>query len=239
VAGAWRLEDRIGSASALHQAWPAVEADATSRAVARCRVSVPALVLGSSQSERVLDRERTVAAGVEVAKRRSGGGAVLVTPEDPVWIDVWVPAGDSLWRSDVNRAFDWLGEAWVGALGRMGITGLSAHRGGYLSCTRWSGLVCFGGVGTGEVVTDGGRKVVGLAQRRNRFGTLFHSACVLRWDPAALVGLLDLTDCERQAAATGLGAAVVGATTLAEEAGGVAFGAADLADAVVEGLPGH
>ena len=42
----------------------------------------------------------------------------------------------------------------------------------------WATSVCFGGVGTGEVVTADGRKVVGLAQRRNRAGAWFHGACV-------------------------------------------------------------
>lgn len=162
-----------------------------------------------------------------------------MTPNDPLWIDVWVPSGDPLWRGDVHRAFDWLGEAWVGALGRMGISGLSAHRGGYLSCTRWSALVCFGGVGTGEVVTEDGRKLVGLSQRRNRMGTLFHSACVLRWDPDALVGLLAMADSERQAAALGLADAVVGASALAEAAGVPGLGADDLAASLVAQLPEH
>ena len=116
-----------------------------------------------------------------------------MTPADPVWVDVWLPAGDPLWRDDVGRAFDWLGEAWAAALGRSGITGLSAHREGYVACTRWATSVCFGGVGTGEVVTADGRKVVGLAQRRNRHGAWFHGACYLHWDPARLVDLLAMS----------------------------------------------
>ena len=120
---------------------------------------------------------------------------------------------------EVDRAFDWLGDAWVEALGRSGVTGVRAHREGYRPCTRWSSLVCFGGVGTGEVVTDDGRKVVGLAQRRTPPGAWFHGACVLRWDPARLVDLLDLDPAERQAAVTGLGAAAVGASELRERSG--------------------
>ncbi len=147
-------------------------------------MTTPAVVLGSTQPEPVIDRERVGAAGLAVARRRSGGGAVLVTPDDPIWIDVWLPASHPLWSGDVARAFDWLGDAWVDALATSGVTGLSAHRHGYVSCTRWSSLVCFGGLGTGEVVTDDGRKVVGLAQRRNRHGSWFQGACVLRWDPS-------------------------------------------------------
>jgi lipoate-protein ligase A len=98
-------------------------------------------------------------------------------------------------------------------------------------------LVCFGGVGTGEVVTDDGRKVVGLAQRRTRLGAWFHGACVLRWDPARLVDLLDLDPAERQAATDGLRSAVVGAADLAAELGCHAPDAADLAELLIDSLP--
>ena len=184
VTGDWWVDERAGDAATLHAAWPRIVERPDRRAVAVCRVSAPAVVLGSTQSEEVVDGPRAAAAGVSVARRRSGGGAVLVVPGDPAWIDVYLPRQDPLWHQEVDRAFDWLGDAWVDALGRNGLTGLSAHRQGYRSCTRWSSLVCFGGVGTGEVVTDDGRKVVGLAQRRTRQGAWFHGACVLRWDPA-------------------------------------------------------
>ncbi|MGH3579451.1 MAG: lipoyl protein ligase domain-containing protein, partial [Mycobacterium sp.] len=179
----WRVEQRTGDAATLHASWPAVAARPGERALAICRATASALVLGSTQPESIVDGARAEAGGIAVARRRSGGGAVLVTPEDPVWIDAWVPAGDPLWRDDVGRGFDWLGDAWVEALGRSGIEGLVARRQGRAACTRWSGLVCFGGVATGEVVTGDGRKVVGLAQRRDRRGSWFHGACVLRWDP--------------------------------------------------------
>jgi len=216
----WEVEQRTGDAGTLHAAWPAVAARPSERALAICRVTAPALVLGSTQSGSIVDRSRAEAGGVAVARRRSGGGAVLVTPEDPVWIDVWIPAGDPLWREDVGRAFDWLGDAWVDALHRAGIEGVAAHRQGRVSCTRWSQLVCFGGVATGEVVTGDGRKVVGLAQRRDRRGSWFHGACVLRWDPGPLVEVLALAPDERQAAAADLRSAAVGAADLAQAGGG-------------------
>ncbi len=208
------MQERTGDAASLHAAWPEVRARTGGRAVAVCRVTEPAVVLGSTQSEDAVDRRRAAAAGVQVARRRSGGGAVLVTPEDPAWVDVWVPAGDPLWRDDVGRAFDWLGDSWVSALGDLGLSGISAHRGGYVVCTRWATSVCFGGVGTGEVVTDDGRKVVGLAQRRNRDGTWFHGACYLRWDPGPLVDILALSPVERAAAADGLRGAATGVADL-------------------------
>jgi lipoate-protein ligase A len=162
---------------------------------------------------------------------------VLVTVDDPVWIDVWIPSVDPLWHADVERAFDWIGSAWASALGRTGIEGLSTHREGSVACTRWSKLVCFGGVGTGEVVTGDGRKIVGLAQRRNRHGAWFHGACVLRWDPAPLVDLLDLPEAERNEATADLAAAVAGVVDLVEAAGGTAPDASTVAAWLIAALP--
>lgn len=237
VPGEWRVEERIEDGASLHASWPMARAEPERRAVAICRVTDTALVLGSTQAEAVVDRFRAQQAGVSVVHRSSGGGAVLVAPGEPVWVDIWVPAGDPLWNREVDRAFDWLGQAWVEALERSGITGVSAHRGGYVACTRWSSLICFGGVGTGEVVTADGRKVVGLAQRRNRLGAWFHSACALRWDPAPLIELLALDSEEKAAAASGLGAAVAGVADLADELGAVPPDGPTVASSVIATLP--
>jgi len=237
VSSDWRVEERTGDAATLHRAWPTVAGDPGRRTVALCRVTATSVVLGSTQSEAVVDQARAEAAGITVARRSSGGGAVLVTPDDPVWVDIWVPAGDPLWNPAVDRAFDWLGEAWVAALARVGLSGTAAHRRGFVACTRWSTLVCFGGVGAGEVVTPDGRKVVGLAQRRNRDGAWFHGACVVRWDPVPLVGVLALEPAERQAAADGLAAAVAGAADLAVEQGVPAPDGPVIASALIDSLP--
>jgi lipoate-protein ligase A len=235
--GDWWVDERAGDAAALHAGWPRIVDRPDRRAVAVCRVTAPAVVLGSTQPEAVVDGRRAAAAGVSVARRRSGGGAVLVIPGDPAWVDVYLPRHDPLWRNEVDRAFDWLGDAWVEALGRNGLTGLSAHRQGYRTCTRWSSLVCFGGIGTGEVVTADGRKMVGLAQRRTREGAWFHGACVLRWNPAGLVDLLAMDAVEREAATDGLRSAVVGAADLAGELGGQAPDAPGLAASLIDSLP--
>jgi lipoate-protein ligase A len=231
------IEQRVGAAGSLHASWPGAEAQPDRVRVAVCRVEAPAVVLGSTQPDRVVDGDRAAAAGIAVARRRSGGGAVLVTPDDPVWIDVWLPIGHPLWRSDVGQAFHWLGEAWVDALTRSGITGVTSRRQGYLSCTRWSSLVCFGGVGTGEVVAEDGRKVVGLAQRRNRTGAWFHGACVLTWDAEPLVDVLAMAPDERSAARGELEAAVVGTTELLRLAGRPALSGEAIAAAFADALP--
>ncbi len=140
------------------------------------------VVLGRSQKDEVQ--------GLPSVRRLSGGGAVLLTPGEVVWVDVVVPRGDPRWDDDVGRATWWLGEAWVQALG---LDDAEVHRGGVVRCTPWCKAVCFGGLGPGEVHVDQ-RKVVGIAQRRTRPGALFQCAVNLRWDPSALVAALGLPD---------------------------------------------
>lgn len=173
------------------------------RSVTFCRATAPAVVLGSTQPDGAV----VEGAGVEVARRRSGGGAVLVEPGRVVWADVVVPAGDALWHPDVGRATWWLGDAWAGALEALGLPGAAVHRGGLVR-SRWSSAVCFAGLGPGEV-TLAGRKAVGIAQRRTRDGALFQCAAPLAWDPAPLLVALALGPADREAAAADLAGAVL------------------------------
>ena len=205
----WRVEQRTVPAGQLHGSWPATEDHPDERRIAVCRPTAPAVVLGSTQSDAVVDARAAATGGLAIVRRRSGGGAVLVTPDDPVWVDAWIPSGDDLWHADVAVAFAWLGATWQRALTAVGLADLAVQGTGSGACTRWSSLVCFGGVGTGEV-TSGGRKVVGLAQRRTRPGTWFHGACVVHWDPTPLLAALALAPQDREAAAAELAASVTG-----------------------------
>jgi lipoate-protein ligase A len=183
----------------------------------------PALVLGSTQPDDAVDREATAAAGIDVVRRRSGGGAVLVGPGEVLWIDVFVPATDPRWERDVGRATHWVGAAWSGALGSLGVA--ASWHDGPLVATRWSALVCFAGLAPGEV-RAGGAKVVGISQRRVREGTALHCAALLRWEPWQTLRLLALDAADRDRAAADL----AGAATP------VGVGAADLETAVLDRL---
>jgi lipoate-protein ligase A len=185
VSGAWGVEAHQGSAAEFHAR--SVDEPAR-RAVWWSIVDRPALVLGSAQRPEAADAAALAGAGVELVRRRSGGGAVLLVPGEVVWADLIVPAGDALWDDDVGRAAHWLGDAWARALAGCGLTDLAVHRGPMVR-TAWSSLVCFSGLGPGEVHA-GGRKVVGISQRRTRGWVRLQSAAYLRWDPAALVALL-------------------------------------------------
>lgn len=152
-------------------------------------VARPVLVLGSAQPWSVVDHDAAARAGVEVCRRASGGGAVLLAPGDTVWGDLVLPPDDPRWDDDIVRAAAWVGDAWSRALRSLlgDEVAIERHAGGLVR-TAWSELVCFAGVGPGEVLVAG-RKVVGISQRRTRHGARFQMAVVRRWDP---VGILDL-----------------------------------------------
>lgn len=178
------------------------------RAVWVCQATEPALVLGSAQHIERADLEACREAGIDVVRRRSGGGAVLVVPDEVLWVDVVLPAGDRLWHEDVGRSFHWLGEAWAAALAEVGVDA-QVHRGG-LEQRPWSELVCFAGLGPGEVTDGGGAKVLGMAQRRTRAAARFQCAVLASWDPSPLLALLSLSEDDRRSAADVLASAAHG-----------------------------
>jgi lipoate-protein ligase A len=179
-------------------------------------VGGPALVMGSTQSSFSVDGETAARAGVEVARRSSGGGAVLVSSGGVLWVDVFLPAGEPLWNDDIGRSAYWLGRTWTLALGDLGIEA-SYHEGAFIA-PLWAHIACFAGLGPGEV-TVGPRKAVGISQRRTRAGALFQCAALLSWNPGAFVELLALDAGARREAEHQLrdGAAALGVAKAALE----------------------
>jgi lipoate-protein ligase A len=190
VSGAVRVEHWRGSATTFHARQ--VPDDLDGLVLWWCDVDRPALVLGSSQDDSVVDAVACARAGVEVVRRRSGGGAVLLVPGAVVWLDVLLSAADPRWHDDVGRAVWWLGEVWADTLRRFGVDEPQVHRAGMVA-TPWSSLVCFAGLGPGEV-TSGDRKLVGISQRRTRRWARFQCALQLRDVTDELVALLAPTD---------------------------------------------
>jgi lipoate-protein ligase A len=198
----WTFEHSVGDAVEFHAREPAPV-----RAAWWFEVERPTLVLGSTQPIEAVNQRVADALGVEVLRRRSGGGAVLLVPGEFVWLDVVVPRGDLLWSDDVGAAMHWIGDVWADALAGLGVQS-GVHRGALVT-TPWSKQVCFAGVGPGEVLAHG-RKIVGIAQRRTRSWARLQTMCHLRWRPelvAALVaaprpGALELASCVATVEAT-------------------------------------
>jgi lipoate-protein ligase A len=176
------VEESHGDAGAFHSTDPIARRSATFHSVER-----PTLVLGSAQADRDVDPRVAGALGVEVVRRRSGGGAVLLIPGECVWLDLVIPAGDALWVHDVGQAMWWVGELWQRGLTELGVDG-AVHRGGLVT-TEWSRQVCFAGIGTGEVMS-GDSKLVGISQRRTREYVRFQSMVHLRWRPELVAALV-------------------------------------------------
>lgn len=222
MSGAWTVEHERGTATELHDL---VAPDDGARRIWVLEPSGPAVVLGSTQPDDLVDRAAAAAEGVEVARRRSGGGAVWVSPDDPVWIDVLVPRDDPLWDDDVAAAFLPIGRAWARALAAaVPALGAATIHEGPMVRTEWSRTVCFAGIGPGEVLI-GGRKVVGISQRRTRAGARFQCALPRVWEPERLRRLL---------------APPIPAGALDHAAGGIGtVPVSELVRAVVEALTSH
>jgi len=204
--GGWRLLERHGPPATLVATPPD---PAGGRLACLAHPSGGAVVLGSAQTSAEFDADRCVSAGLELVKRRSGGGAVVVLPGAQVWLDLFVPASDQLFDNDVVRASSFVGALWRDALvaATGSSAGLAVHTDG-LVATAWSRRVCFSGLGPGEL-TRGGRKVTGLAQRRDRTGAWFFTMALVRPEQHRLASLLAVDAGEAAAIETSLEAETV------------------------------
>lgn len=180
----WRIIDERAAAADLHAAAAgALNTRPVVRTARFSRAERPALVLGSHQAVDAWDAGAIAAAGLDLARRSSGGSAVLVGPGRVMWVDLVIPVGDPLWDDDVGRAAWWVGDLWASV-----VDGSEVWRGA-MRANAWSPTVCFAGLGPGEV-TLGGRKVVGISQRRTPRGALFQTAALLEWRPEDYTSLL-------------------------------------------------
>lgn len=182
----WRVVRRRSTAAEFH-ALPIPDPAAPEIWVHE--VTRAALVLGSTQrSDDIADVDACERAGVEVVRRRSGGGAVLLLPGRVTWIDVLVPAGHRAWSDDVHRPMVWLGHALSGAFEAAGGPATTVHDGAMVT-TEHSRLVCFDGIGPGEL-SVGAAKLVGISQRRVRSAARLQCCWYSSYDPSELTEML-------------------------------------------------
>lgn len=177
--------DHVGTAAEFHAARPEQAAECTEVHVHE--LTTPALVLGSTQSLDRVDREACAENGIDVVRRRSGGGAVLLTPGEVGWIDVVIPRGAPGWSADIHAPMVWVGEHLAALFDPDGSV-LAVHRGRLVE-TEWSRIICFDGVGAGEVLRGEG-KVLGISQRRVRNAARLQCSWYTAYQPGRLVDLL-------------------------------------------------
>jgi lipoate-protein ligase A len=180
---AWQIQHVAGDAGAFH----ARELPVEQRVATFLDVASPALVLGSSQRAESVDNDAAALHGVDIVRRRSGGGGVLLWPGEFVWLDLEIPAGDPLWSDDVGRSMWWVGELWRDALAVFEPSATVYHD--RLAHNRWSADVCFAGTGPGEVIV-GNAKLVGISQRRTHRAARFQTMVHLRWRPEVMASLV-------------------------------------------------
>lgn len=179
------------------------------------RATTPAVVLGRGQTR------LAVAAGLldpdgcsthhslPVVTRVTGGGAVWMD-SDLLSLDVVVPSGHPLTMGTLSDAFLPIGRAWRAALRDLGVTDLSVHEGPsppsrHTDPTeRLLADLCYARLGRGEVAA-GGRKLVGLAQRRPRTGALVQCGLLRRWRPSRLLAALGREDDDEHIAKRAVG----------------------------------
>jgi lipoate-protein ligase A len=182
----WPTETITSEAQSLHAAdLPA------RRGIWLMQPKRPAIVLGSSQRDDDVDRDFCSAHGIDVVRRRSGGGAVYVDPVASVWIDIVIPRADALWVDDVGRAMHFVGRAWREVLNDLGMDGLVINEGAHVA-NDWSRSLCVAGRGTGEVFVGSGAKVVGISQRRTRDFARFQCIAYFAWDVPTHLGAIPL-----------------------------------------------
>jgi len=181
------LHKREGTAAELHHNVLPVE-----RGVWLLTPTRPAIVLGSSQKDEDVDHAFCAANGIDVVRRRSGGGAVYVHPTESLWIDIVVPRGDALWNDDIGKSMWWIGDWWVALLADAGVVSAQVHRGAF-ERNDWSDIVCFAGKGSGEVFpqeSHAQQKIVGISQRRTRDYARFQCIAYFQWNAALHAAML-------------------------------------------------
>jgi len=168
------LRELRGTVTELHALPMPTEGDTTEVWV--MRPTTAAVAMGSSQQPEQFDLQRLNADKIELAPRRSGGGAVFIDPTTTVWIDVLAPRSSPLWSPQLSENFLIVGRLWRRALTTLGIDtelcDASPVR------TAAATVACWAGSGWGELLV-GPAKTVGLSQRRTRWGSRVQSMAVV------------------------------------------------------------
>lgn len=143
----------------------------------------PCVIYGRRGGDALASRQRAAALGYQVQQRRSGGGAVLAGP----WmlgVNLLLPSTSPFAALNPLEAFRWFGDMWRQALDGIGTplvlaTPATFHRHQPLVQEGSLDWVCFAGISHGELLDAQGRKVLGLAQSRGRWGALLSAGLLI------------------------------------------------------------
>jgi lipoate-protein ligase A len=159
----------------------------------------------------LIDTERCRTRGIEIVQRRAGGGVVLLD-QTVLCAAMCVPLPDARVADDLTESYRWVGAAFSTALRELGFADARraevAEARADVAHLKASGdpllHACFGALSPHEVIIEGARKVVGLAQVRRRHAALYQVGVLLR-DQSPLADLLRLSDePQREAVRDGL-----------------------------------
>jgi lipoate-protein ligase A len=152
----------------------------------------PCLTLGKHQGTDVADLEFCRTAGVDVARRPTGGRALLHHLE--LTYAVIAPLGTAVLPSRLQEAYRTICAALVDACLELGIS--AELTGGEVNLRLpdpTSAIPCFDAPAEGEVVVAG-RKLIGSAMRAHAGCILQHGAILLDWDGRLQAGAMGLDD---------------------------------------------
>ena len=147
----------------------------------------PALIYGRRGGDQEAAQRRAGALGYGVARRSSGGGAVLAGP----WllgVELLLPHSHVLAQLSPVESFRWFGRCWQHVLREQGYASrladaasIATHNAAaQAAAVDW---ICFAGLGHGELLDTEGRKLLGLAQYRGRAGVLLSAGLLLAATP--------------------------------------------------------
>jgi lipoate-protein ligase A len=118
-----------------------------------------------------------------MVRRKSGGGAVMAGPE-MLSLSVFLPPQHAISRASAVVAYNWLGGVWREVLAAHHIESRicavgEARQSQQQARDAGADWACYSSVSHGELLTMDGRKLLGIAQIRNRYCTVLTSGIYL------------------------------------------------------------
>jgi lipoate-protein ligase A len=143
----------------------------------------PAIVLGCAQRSLRTTIEKRTAGTIDIIDRDSGGGAVLAGPW-LVSVSVALPHRHPLLGKNLGDSYRGLAQLHLSAIKNFGVAARAWFPSELIMVSAlgdpaldWA---CFGRLSPWEVISTGGQKLVGLAQKRNQNGVLLVGGTLIK-----------------------------------------------------------